>query len=285
MLESWLAARDAASVRAAWAALSPVSHLIGSRPSRTLTLHGAARLAEVMLGERADWIVDVTRPPDYEVDRVVGDTYFDEVWNGPQSCHETWRLWEQRDGARGVQLANIGAGSIGGQPDGGGQVFVRVFDRDRAASIAIDTRRVSTIGDVDLAALDLLRFNAPLAIAPATTTHVETLRGLLGQLGAELDVHFATSLRWPRIDGGGAGADRQAFGEGGRAITIKHDRSYGWILAEVEGLPWGQQLDVHFGIDGGQRYLHGRLPDADIDRVLARHAAIARAPGGSGQGR
>lgn len=280
MLESWLAARDAASVRAAWAALSPRPHLIGARPDRTLTLHGAARLAEAMLGERADWIVDVTRPPDYEVDRVVGDTYFDEIWNGPQPCHETWRLWEQRDGDRGVQLANIGAGSISGQPDGGGQVFVRVFDRDRAASIAIDTRRVSTIGDVDLAALDLLSFNAPLAIA-STTTHVETLRGLLGQLGAELDAHYATSLHWPRVDGGGAGADRQTFGEGERAISIAHDRSYGWILARVEGLPWGQQLDVHLGLDGGQTYLHGRLPDAAIDRV----AAIARAPGGFGQGR
>ncbi len=272
MFEPWLAAREAAAVRAAWTALSPRQHQVGSHGDRTLTLHGAARLAEAMLGERADWIVDVTHPPDFEAHRVVDETYFDEIWNGPQPCHEVWKLWEQRDGDRGVQLAEIGAGSIGGQPDGSGLAFVRVFDHVRAASIAIDTVKVSTIGEVDLSPLDLMRFTAASSIPPATT-YVEALRGLLARLATELDAHYDTGPLWPRIDGGAADSDHQTFGEGERAISIRHDRSFGWIIASVEGLPWGQQLAVHLGLNGSQQYLYGRLPDADIDRVLARHAA------------
>lgn len=270
MIEAWLSARDAATVRAAWTALAPRRHELGSHPLRKLTLHGAARLAESMLGERPDWILDHMRlqHPDFQDGGVVEACYFDDGWNSHNRCHTTWDIWERRDGGRGLQLARIGAGSVPGegQPAGSSITFVRVFDGDRAASIPIDTNHVSTIGDVDLGPLDLLDFWEYFYIEPAKN-QLETLRGIIAQLAGEIDAHYCTSPLWPSVRAGAT-----TFGDGERSIAFQEEPHQ--TTGTVHGLPWGHSLVVHIGITS-QSYVRGQLPDADIERVLARVRAIS----------
>jgi hypothetical protein len=159
VFERWLTARDADAVRSAWTALAPRRHEF-SRRDRTLTLHGAARLAEAMLGERADWIVNVIgRPADFQTRGVVDACFLQDARIVSERCHETWDLHEHRDKLCGVPVVMVGVGSIGGQPDGCSETVVRIFDRDRAASVRIGSNRVATIGEVDIAALDLCGYD------------------------------------------------------------------------------------------------------------------------------
>jgi hypothetical protein len=281
MLERWLSARDANALRSAWIALAPRRHEL-SHPDRTLTVHGAAQLAAAMLGERADWIVDlVRRPADVQVNRVTDACFVDDAWDVNGRCHETWELHEQRHGPVGVQVLIVGCGSVEGRPEGGSETVVRVFDRDRAASVRIGTNKVSTIGDIDLAPLDLYGFSQSFAITP-TTSLLETLRGLIAQLAAELDAHYDTSPLWPSVgerkDEPTFGDGERTFGDGERSLTIRIDpRWYNKTSVTVHGLPWGHSLEVYIQTHDNRTngYLYGRLPNADIDRILARLGAIA----------
>ena len=269
MLEPWLEARDAEAVRRAWTALAPRRHEFSNR-NRCLTFQGAALLAEAMLGKRADWIVESRnrRPPEFEVARIVDASFVDGVWNVVDKCRETWSLHEQREGLRGVQVVFVEAGTVVGRPEGGGQTFVRVFDRDRAASITIDSNYVSTIGEVDLAPLDLLGFAEPFS---SSSYDVDALRGVVAQIASELDAHFDTSPQWPEVDRRRPDDDSyRVYGDGHRSVAIRVAR-HADPRVTVHGLPWGHDLQLSYG------YVRGRLPNAAIDRVIARLASISSA--------
>jgi hypothetical protein len=241
MLERWLAARDADAVRGAWAALAPVRHEI-TTARRQLTLHGAAQLAGAMLGERADWIVDVKgRPPAFAVDRVVDRGFVDHVWDIGGETRETWALHEQRDGLRGVQVLFVTGEALTGRPEGGGVTIVRVFDRDRAASIHVEGTTVATIGDIDLVPLDLYDFVQSFEL-PVARDGLAMLRSLVADLE--------------------------------RNVTIT-PTSYGYTITTVHGLPWGHMLELGMANAEPRGFVKLRLPGADIDRLLARLGAIA----------
>jgi hypothetical protein len=279
LLVAWASARDAASVRAAWTAMSPVSRAVS--PNRILTAHSAALLAESMLGERPDWIVDLGgQTPAYVVDRIVDDgSYLDGAWDMGGRCNETWSLYERRDGARGVQLINISAGTVPGEgrPEGAGATVVRIFDRDRAASVVIDSnwiRGVATIGSVDLTPLELYRHVQSFELRSGTSD-IETARGVIAQLASDLDAHYDTSTQWPTSGSvERAGSLVSTFAEGERSVEIIA-QIYDHIRATVHGLPWGHQLELNIQTNATSGYLVLRLLATDIDRVLARLGAIA----------
>ncbi|MEO8701349.1 MAG: hypothetical protein ABI867_14975 [Kofleriaceae bacterium] len=256
-IERWLAARDAESVRSAWTALEPRRHEVAGELSR----HGAALLAGAMLGERADWIVDTrSRKPELEIQRVVDVSYFDDAWDVHVTCEETWKLHEHR----GVQIVHLVISSLPGEQPGGSDVtVVRVVDGARAASIVIGSTKVSTIGDIDLAPLDLYRFGGGVASVPSPDA-IDTARGLIAQVAAEVDAHYDTSALWPRKREG-------EFGDDERWIAVKaFDGAVPYTSAMVHGLPWGHELEIILPHDGRPAFCKGRLPAADRDRVLAR---------------
>jgi hypothetical protein len=278
MLERWLDARDALSLRRAWTALAPVRRVV-SHPHRWLTVHGAAELAGAMTGVRAEWIVDLGgQKPTYQIDRDTEGCFVDLVWDVGGPINEGWTLHERREGARGVQVLTVSCGTIEGRPEGGVATVVRVFDRDRAASVVIGSNVVATIGDVDLAPLDLYLFSQYFEM-PATGEHVEMVRGFVAQLAAELDAYFDTSSLWTLT--GRTAKDltvEHTFGDGERALTIAVKRGkHPQTTAEVHGLPWGHKIELSISpqADGVSGYVVVRLPDADIDRVMARLGAIA----------
>jgi hypothetical protein len=216
MFDRWLAARDAQAVRRAWTELSPRSHALAP-PGRTFTLHGAALLAGAMLGERADWIVDVLgRQPDAQTSGAVDACFLENAWDVNQPAHASWSIHEQRDGSRGVQVVIVGVGSLYGQPDGSSETVVRIFDRDRAVSVCIGSNRVATIGDVDIAPLDLLWFSE---------SHAMDSAGLVAHLLAEL--HYE-SLPWGHLLEAGA---RSIYG---RLPNAAIDRVIAFLRAGVE---------------------------------------------------
>ncbi len=284
LIERWLAARDHAEVRAAWAALPSATHPWGS-PHRQPTLHGAAMLADAMLGERADWLADSRQslPPVYDDRGIREGSCLDHAWNVNEACDAQLTIHERRDGLRGVQLITVGAGTITGRPEGGGITVVRVFDRDRAAIVPIEAWNapVATVGEVDLAPLDLLMASRSFALA--TGTHdVATARALIAQLAAEVDAHYDTSTLWP--EGPSVIGEHhwyepdvtssQTFVDGERAVTIVNDRT-GRLWAQAYGLPWGQRLG--FYLDSRlYGYIAMRFPAADLDRIEARIAAIGK---------
>ncbi len=231
-------------MRSAWTALAPRRHEV-SKPGRTLTLHGAAQLAQAMVGERADWIVDlIGRKPEEGGGGVVEAAFLDDAWDVNQTVHETWTLHEQRSGRGGVQVVTVGCGSPYGQPDGNAETVVRIFDRERAASIRIGTNKVATIGDIDLAPLDLYQFAHTFSAAATTTDEADALRGLIELLGVA----------------------------SGSECSVTIDRPFSTLTATVHGLPWGHSVILYSkGLHQDRVYvdLIGRLPDADIDRLLA----------------
>lgn len=192
MLERWLDARAADDVRTAWTALAPTRHEFSTR-DRTLTMYGAARLAEAMLGKRPDWITNVySRPTVFQSRGDVEAVFLENAWDVNQYVNESWDVYEERDGAHGVQVVMVGVGSASGQPDGSSETVVRIFDSDRAASMRIGSNIVSTIGTVDLAPLDLLRFSHSHPLPNGVVVHAPLLAmlGYGGGLpwGYELDV-------------------------------------------------------------------------------------------------
>lgn len=282
LIEQWLAARDAASVRSAWSALAPVRHEV-SKPRRDLTKHGAAQLAAAMLGERADWLLDVRggSVPAFRADRIVDGSSLDHAWDIRDDCHETWELHEQRDGARGVQLIVVGAGTITGRPEGGGVSVVRIFEHDRAVSVQLESRAVATIGEVDLAPLDLMDC-VQYFTREAAAIDVEVMRGLLAQVIAEYDAHYDTSTQWPLASHEHVTPHyldprlRSTFVDGARSVTVDQlERGPRTWLATAHGLAWGHVVELASN-DDGHGDLRVRLPDAEIDRVSARLGAIAK---------
>jgi hypothetical protein len=252
-------------VRSAWQSLAAQRHEVGRR-GRELTLHGAAQLAGAMLGTRADWIVKPDRPADYRYDDVSDGSFVDDAWDVTGPCRETWDLHEQRDGDRGVQLLAVTSGTIEGRPEGGGVNVVRIFDGARAASVTLSSNNVSTVGAIDLAPLDLYRAGQGFTV-DAAVPEVDMLRALVAQLAGELDAHYDTSPAWPSADG-------LTFRDGERAVELRHNNWYPRSMIAVHGLPWGHQLDIY--LQDGRGSLGVQLPDADIDRVFARLATIAK---------
>jgi hypothetical protein len=266
MLERWLAARDADTLRSAWTALAPRRHVV-TQPPRHVTAYGAALLAQAMLGERPDWILERwPRNPDYHSDNVVGACFVDDAWDMGR-CHEIWDLWERRTGTRGIQVVSVGCGTVEGRPEGGSQTVVRVFDHDRAASILLESQRVSTIGEIDLAPLDL--FSHSDYFGPVEPS-IEMLRGLVAQVAGEVDAHYDTSTAWQPTTPGA-----MTFADGERSIEIAKD-AYNKLTATVHGLPWGHQIAMSITATGSQGYAWVRLPTADIDRLFARLATIGK---------
>jgi hypothetical protein len=275
MLEGWLEARDGAAVRSAWTALAPRVHEV-AHGRRELTMEGAALLAAAMLGERADWIVDLQPSvrPDFHLDQVVYDGFFDHVCDFTRArSRERWNLHERHDGTRGVQVVNVVFESVDGRPEGVSMTVVRVFDRDRAASVHIHGTTVATIGEVDLSPLELQSNVQSFELT--TTLDSEMLRGLVAQLAAEVDAHYDTSTLWPTVAPG-------TFADGERRVTIGaadgHNFVNGMTNARVHGLPWGHKLDVSLEPRprGAKGYIALRLPAAQIDRVIARLSALAK---------
>lgn len=275
MLERWLQARDADTLRAAWSALGGVRKVV-AHPQRWLTVHGAALLAEAMIGERADWILELGGlDPGYAIHRDVDACFVDHVLDVRERCHEAWTLHERRRREGGVQVLTVRCGTATGRPAGGVSTVVRVFDHARAVSVLIGASTVGVIGTVDLAPLDLHLYSQNFEL-PGVTDHLEVARGLVAMLAAELDAHYDTSTLWSRI--GRTRRDRSivhSFGEGERSITVSARAQA--MTTEVHGLPWGHKIELgtakrEVGIGG---YVVLRLPDADLDRVIARLGSVA----------
>jgi hypothetical protein len=117
------------------------------------------------------------------------------------------------------------------------------------------------------------------------TADIETARALVAQLAGELDAYFDTSTQWPLgplYPPGDWYADSawnpQTFVDGERAVTVSVDE-HQRVWAQVHGLPWGHRLG--FQLSPTSSYLTMRLPNPDLDRVLARIAALS-ARAGSG---
>ncbi len=284
-LERWLAARSPIEIRDAFDALPSTRHTMGG-VNRKLTVHGAAQLAGAMLGERADWVCEPPLgPAAYRGGGINDDgSFLDHAWRIPGRCQTDLRIHERRDGLRGVQLISVSAGSVPGEgpPEGGGMMFVRVFDEHRAASVPIDgysTAEVAVIGDVDLAPLDL--FSASGRFAHPGRHDVATARALVAQLLADVDAYFDTSTEWP------VGEDlavptwhapdttsQQTFISGERAVSTSTGRT-GDLNAYVHGLPWGWQFGFALSRPSAG-YYYMRFPTAELDRIEGRLATLVR---------
>lgn len=276
LLERWLAARDHVAIRAAWAALPVTLHRIGTG-QRSCTLHGAALLAQAMLGERADWLVERSQgTPVYNVLRISDGAVLDHVWNINEKNQENLVIHERRDGLRGVQLVVLSSGTVTGRPEGGAVKAVRIFDRDRAAVVPVETyvpTDVATIGDVDLAPLDLLLSSRPYQLE-VREHDVATIRALVAQLVAEVDAHYDTSPQW--VEGHAAVEwydmpSAQTFVDGSRGVSITDDRQ--GFQAQVLGLTWGQRFRFHLERNG-YCSVTMQFPAAELDRIEARLAAL-----------
>lgn len=281
-LEAWLTARDPDTLRRTWKALPARVHPVGDI-QRKIDLYSAIALARSM-GFDAAWMLDLhNQLPIYDAQRLGTSTYLDHCWDVTDELRENLRIYEHRDGLHGVQLVQISAGTVTGRPEGGGVNVVRIVDGTRAAVIAIE-QNVATIGDIDLSPLELRMYSSSFTLA-SKTADVETARALVAQLAGELDAHFDTSTQWP------AGApyppgdwyadsawNRQTFVAGDRAVTVSVD-DHQRVWAQVHGLPWGHRLGFQLTTSSG--FLTMRLPNADLDRVLARIRVIsARAASG-----
>lgn len=283
-LHRWLEARDADAVREAWSALDPRVHVVTERRC-SLDAYSAAQLAAAMLGERPEWIVDLTYArPAFEIERDVDACFLDHVWNLAGRCREAWTLHERRDGDRGVQVVTVSRGSSEPSPERASATVVRVFDRDRAASVHLFANTVATIGEVDLAPLDLHLSSQSFTLD--TAYDLATVRGLVAQLAAELDAHYDTSTLWPGVvaetvhdEPAFSKSIEHAFTNGGHALAVCEEiRGAKQIAtATVRGLPWGHKVEME--IEGRGNRLYGyivvRLPETDIARLIARLGAIA----------
>src|SRR5262249_45646471 len=135
------------------------------------------------------------------------------------------------------------------------------FDRStsRGVSVHVGSTKAWTIGEpTDLAPLDLFAQRTSFKLA-WQRYDLDSLRGFLAQLAADLDAHFDTCTTWP----GGVTADQiiddrdynvrirrrvQRFESGPYAIELDElldpdgKKETGWLTATVHGLPWGHSL-------------------------------------------
>jgi hypothetical protein len=276
LLERWLAARDAPSIRTAWKALAPTVRDVGTH---RLTREGAVQLAFAMVGDRHEWLLKEPYTADFEnSDTIVPEVFVDHGWDIDEQCRCYFKLWEKRDGVRGVQLLRVGCGSVSGQPDGAELQFVRIFDRERAVSVQLDSTKVATIGEVDLAPLDLVR--ASSVTTYAAQADVGTVRGLMAQVAADVDAHYDTSTQWPAVDAAdvdvrwwGEGTKAYRFADGGRAVVVIDDPQRRRIFARLEGMSWGHAIELDLWTSFS---VSVTLPAADAERVLARFNTLGR---------
>ncbi|MCW5801377.1 MAG: hypothetical protein KIT31_03125 [Deltaproteobacteria bacterium] len=295
-LGAWLDARDGAAVAQAWARLGAKRVELGG-DRWTITPHAAAHFAAAFLGwplERVMWLAageEELPPPTFATRGTVARCFLDQAVDRSEECFETWRIRELVDGARGVQHVSLEYLYDDGsrEPAGGSVTLVRVFDRARGIGASIQTwRDVWTIGDVDLAALDLFAGEVHFRIAWKPYA-LDGVRGFLAQLAAELDAHYDVSATWPgtvtehEVEGTAVRWYTWRFSSGERAIEIVEHRyrddgvpETGSIRATVHGLPWGHVLVAHLSDDahGVEGWLKLRLPRAHGDAVRARLASI-----------
>lgn len=285
----WLDARDGATLERAWRTLAATPVKVG-RDRWSITAAGAARFAAAFLGwpiERVAWFTapdDQLPPPTFEGRRTVTRSFLEHAIDCREECFEEWQIREVADGARGFQHIKIGFSVYGEGRDGGwggSGTIVRVFDRSTstAASIHVSSNSVWTIGDVDLAALDVFEHYKTFNVAEPRYT-VVAVRDLIAQLASEVDVPFAMCASSPGT------MTEQHFAEfdvvkrtwryeaGSCAIEIE---DYGnWMWATVHGLPWGFVMNSRIdnkdtGVDGN---LNVRLPLWAGDAVVSRLAMI-----------
>jgi len=295
VFDEWLDARDGESMRSAWAALAPTTHEVAELGSGwSVTAHAAAQLAHAFLGwplDRLDWLC---RPLDevrelahrtFSAERDVTFSFLDNAFSVREACHETLTIYEDTDGPRGVQhiLGGFDIPGATGWDAGGGAVVVRIFDREKqiGASVITSTRYVSTIGDIDLARLELFTKNDMFRV-PKPRDSLAFVRGVIAQLGAEIDAHYDVSTEWPGrvvrdfpITTDGMHLVQHRFEAQGRAVTVS-EQTYpdgrDVVRAELEGLPWGHDLWVSIDTrpEGSRGQICMRMPIELGKRVFAR---------------
>jgi hypothetical protein len=265
----WLDARDSETLARVWSGLDKNLVEVGA-PDWDITVHGAAQLAAAVLAwpiERLAWLAlpDEEMPaPTFETKRTVERCFVELGIDLHGACYESWTIREECEGGRGVQHVSVGyAHHDDGTREGGGgsKRVVRVFDRAAGigASIGIGSRSVATIGEINVAALDLFHRYQFFSVPGWKVDH-DGLRGLFAQLASEVDAHFDVSTSWPAGRGG-------RFESGTFAVELSP--RHGGLSATAHGLPWGHALSIW--IDESS---HGSvelcLPLAVGQAVLAR---------------
>lgn len=286
MIADWLQAREHTAHEQAWASLGARRVDVGDGTWRMCPA-GCARFAAALLGwplDRVAWLTaedDARGAPTATASGAVTASTLDgrSLNIGPDS-YEEWRVWEEREGDRGVQRVRVDATWDDGsrEPSGTSVEVIRVFVGDRAVSLDRSYGNdIYVIGDVDLAPLDVLGayFNFQL---PWPAHDPDGVRGLLAQLADELDPSFDVSVDWP-------------------ARTIQEEdtwslRRYEWrdlaievremrwlaggsrVIAKALGLPWGHELELYLDCENGSSNggLTLRLPIEAGNRVIVRFA-------------
>lgn len=322
--DGWLDARDGETLARAWATLGATRTEVGAHSKFVLGIqpHGAAQLAAAWLGcspERFAWFAmdrlddeeaRTSPAPVFAERRPVTRCFLDGAIDVSEpDCGENWQIREIIDGPRGVQFITVDY-SYGPMTreggNGGSAKVVRLFDRStsRAVSLQLWSRDVYTIGaPVDLSPLDLFAHRVTYQL-PWTEIDLDSVRGFVAQLTADLDAHFDTSAEW----GGGVSVDKvleseqynfrtrrleHRFQAGPYAIEFGQnldpddpDDEPSMIYAEVRGLPFGHQVNVRVSlayehdehdvppkwtVDG---WIDFTLPLAQLDAAVARAAAV-----------
>ena len=284
-IESWLAARDADTLQAAWEAL-------GARPLPAVTPaagftteHATARLAADLLGwdlARLAWLTtspygapSADGPPVQRTQRGATHSFLENSVDVREPCSETWELREDRDGRRGVQRLNVGFGIEDGSRDGvgGGGCVVRIFDLPAgiAVSVVLSGRGGAVVAPDDATraaltaraarALDLYGLNRSFRLDAWKHYDRAALRALVATLGSAADEAFGPSASWAgtstatdlRETAGGPVEWRFAEeAPGARAVHLTErprvDRRGRAALAlevRLDGLPWGCRLELN----------------------------------------
>lgn len=311
--EGWLDARDGDTLAREWGTLGVRGVELGVHPRFVLGIQpeAAALLAAAWLGcsvEQFSWVIKEEGkalperpPPIFEVGREVARCFFDGELCTEADLSERWIIHEVREGARGIQFAVIDYFYGQQTRDGGGggsATIVRLFDRNtgRGASVRLWSNEAFTIGEIDLAPLDLFAHRVSYKL-PQPKLELAAIRGFVAQLTADLDAHFDTSTEWE----GGVTRDEiltseeynfksrrreLVFRSGPYSIELGEnldaddpddDSAMFWIV--VRGLPAGHEVNIRialshepdFPIDG---WIDFTLPLAQLEAAVARAAQV-----------
>ncbi|HEY5936238.1 MAG TPA: hypothetical protein VIU61_16420 [Kofleriaceae bacterium] len=255
--KAWLDARHGSTLAEAWAALAAKQVEVGA-PSWRIPLHGAAQFAAAFLDwplDRLAWLGGPDNKMPAPTFKVPGERStarcFLELGLDRRDCNESWTIREITERSRGIQLVTIYCHYDDGTRGGGytTQSVVRVFDRRTrtGASLGIDARAVATIGEVDLAPLDLFELVTTFHLTSWTRYDPDGVRGIVAQLAAEIDAHFDVSTEWPSAISSRNGFTIHRFESGPRAVELveRHIANEGGVHATVHGLPWGHGLTLN----------------------------------------
>lgn len=271
--DRWLDARDGEAIARAWAALAaerPVEVVEIREPGWWLTSHAVARFAAEFLGwsvERLEWLTmgSLERMPEpvFAAERETRRSFLEQSLDDDSGC-ESISIHEERDGGRGVQhIRVLSAQSLEhdyvlnhATQDG---AVDRVFDRATATGVSITSHavpdgfvtRVAKIGAVELCALDLYGPGRGFELSTWSHAEPDDVRELAAQLASEV---------------------------GPGPYTFKTTRMDRTVFVDVDGLPWGYQLQVRAGVYAGgvSGGVTLRLPLTLARAVVAR---LARVPG------